>query len=63
MSVPVCPLGFFCKFDDIALRHQPLFAIDSEISAQLIAFLNKLFWLGIHPGDLSLADCLDGDGL
>ena len=41
----------------------PLFAIGSDLHAQLIAFLNKLFQLGIHPGDLFFADRLDGDGL
>ena len=61
--VPGCPLGLFCESGDLAVRHQPLFSIGSEIHAQLIAFLNKLFQLGIHPGDLSFADRHDGDGL
>ena len=38
------------------------FAIGSEIHAQLIAFVKKLFQLGIHPGDLSFVYHLDGDG-
>ena len=61
--MPGCSLGFFCEYGDLAVRNKPLFSIGSEIPAQLIAFLNKLFWLGINPGDLSIADRLDGDGL
>ena len=56
--MPGCPLGFFCESGDLAVRLQPLFVIVYEISAQLIAFLNKLFQLGIHPGDLSFGDGL-----
>ena len=37
--------------------------IGFEIPAQLIAFMNKLFQLGIHPRDISFADHLNGDGL
>ena len=63
MSAPGCPLGFFCESVDLVVRLQPLFAIGSAIPAQLIAFLNKLFQLGIHSGDISFADRLVGDGL
>ena len=63
VSVPGCPLGFFCDSGDLAVRHQPLFTIESEMPEQLIVFLNKLFQLGIHPGDLSFADRLDGKNL
>ena len=49
MSVPGSPLGFICESVDLAVRLQPLFAIGAEIPAQLIAFLNNLFQLGIHP--------------
>ena len=63
MSVPGCPLGLFCESDDLAVCIQPLFAIASEITAQLISFPNKLFRFGIHQNDHSLADRLDGDGL
>ena len=62
MSVRGCPLRFYSESGDHAVCLQPLFAIGSEIPAQLIAFLNKLFQLGIHSGDLSFADRLDGDG-
>ena len=58
MSVPGCPLGFFCVSGDLEVRLQSLFAIGSEIPAQLIAFLNKLFHLGIHPRDLFLRAAL-----
>ena len=51
MSLPGCQFGLYCEFDDLAVRLQPLFAIGSEIPAQLTAFLNKLFQLGIHPGN------------
>ena len=61
--MPGCPFLFLCESGDLAVRLQPLFAIGSEIPAQLIAFLNKLLQLGIHPVDLPLADILDGDGL
>ena len=60
--MPGCPIGLFCESGDFAVRLQPMFAIGSEIHAQLIAFHNKLFQLGIHPGDL-FAFCLDGDAL
>ena len=63
VSVPGCPLGFLSESGDLALRRQPLFADGSEIPAQLIVFLSKLFQLGIHPGNLSFAYRLDGDGL
>ena len=63
MSVPSRPLGFFCESGDLAVCLQPLFAIGSEIPAQLSAFLSKLFQLGIHPGDLSLTDRLYEDDL
>ena len=62
MSVPGCPLGFFCESGDHEVRFQAMLAIDSEIPAKLIAFLNKLFQFGIHPGVLSFVDRLDGDG-
>ena len=61
MSVPGYPIGFFYESGDLAVRLQPLFAIGSEIPAQLIAFMNKLSKLGIDPEDLSFADRLDGD--
>ena len=63
MSVPVCPFGFFCESGDLAVHLQPLIAIGSEIPAQLIAFMNKLFQLCIHPGDQSFANHFDEDGL
>ena len=63
MSVAVCPLGFFRESGDLVILLQPLFAIGSEVPEQFIAFLDKLFQLGIHPGDLSFADRLDGEGL
>ena len=37
---------------NLVVRLQPLFAIGSEICAQLIAFLDELIWMGVHPGDL-----------
>ena len=43
---------------DLAVRLQTLFMIGSEIPAQVIAFLNKLFQLDIHPGDLFLRAAL-----
>ena len=58
MSGPRCPLGFFCESGDLAFRLPPLFAIGSEIPAQLIAFQKD-----IQPGDHSFVDHLDGDGL
>ena len=48
---------------DILVNLQPLLVIGSEIPAQLIAFMNKLFQLRIHPGYLSFVDYLDGDSL
>ena len=63
MSVPGCPHGFLCESGDLAVHIQLLLTIGSEIPAQLIAFQNKSFQLGIHPGYLSFADHLDGDGL
>ena len=62
-NVPGCPLGYFNESDDLMAHLLPLFAIGSEFPTQLVAFLNKLFQLGIHPGDLFFADRLDGDGL
>ena len=50
VSVPGCPLGFFCESGDPAVRLHPKFAIGREIAAQFMTFLNKLFQLGIHPG-------------
>ena len=63
MSVPPSMLGFFCESGDLAVRLRQLFAIDYKIPSQLIAFLNKLFQLGNHPDNLSIADSLNGDGL
>ena len=60
VSVPGCPLGFLCEPDDLAVRLQPLVAIGSEIPAQLIAFLNNLFQMGIHPGISLLRTALVG---
>ena len=57
--MPGCPLEFSCESGDLAVRLQSLFAIGSEISAQIIALMKKLFQLGIHPGDLSFADRLE----
>ena len=62
MSVPGCPLGFFCKSGDLMVRFQPLFAIGSEIHAKLIALLKKLFQFGIHPKDFLSVDRFDGAG-
>ena len=61
--MPGCQFGFCYESGDLAVRLQPQFTIGSEIPTQLIAFLNKLFQLGIHPGDLSFADRLVGDCL
>ena len=63
MFVSGCPLRFFMESGDFAVRIQTLFAIGSEIPAQLIAILKRLFQLGIHLEDLSIADRLDGEGL
>ena len=62
MFVPGCPLGFLCESGDLTVRLQPLLAIGSDIPAQLSVFLKKQFQMGIHPGDLSFADRLDGEG-
>ena len=42
-------LGLFCESGDLAVGLQPLFGISSEIAAQFIVFMNKLFsWAFIH---------------
>ena len=63
VSVSGYPLEFFRVTGDLAVRLQPLFAIAYEIPAKHIAFMNRLFQLSLHPGDLTFADRLDGDGL
>ena len=56
-------MDYSCESGDFVARLQPLFTIGSEISAQLIVFLNRLFQLDIHPGNFSFTDRLGGDGL
>ena len=53
-------IRFFCESGDVAVRIQPLFAIGSMIPAQRFGFLNTLFQLSIHPGDISLQSFLIG---
>ena len=60
--MPSCPLGFLCESGDLAVRLQLLHAIELEVPAQVNAFLNKLFYLVIHPGDLTFVDRLVGGG-
>ena len=63
MYVTGCPLRFFCEYGDLVVYPQPLFAIGCEIPVQHIAFMTKLFQLGIHPGDLSFVEHFDGYSL
>ena len=68
VSVTDFPLGFVSECGNLVcecgnLAVQPLFAIGSAIPAQLIAFLKKLFQLGVHPEHLSFSDRLDGEDL
>ena len=41
-----CPLGFLSESGYLVVRLLPHFAIGSESPAQLIAFVNKLFFCG-----------------